>query len=185
MQRGQFQRITDDGPVDIPDPIALTWDSAMQIRQVGQDKLNKKVFVIPMLSFPDMERDSAIEARAADAKVKVVFGTESLVERILDTFYDDEIFNPPSAYLVDRIAEALVPYLADDDDDDDPDLDGGAGAHRPQNPSPAGGPPSTGGANVNLPGLQPLIGRADVVNIETVNIYQRDAASEEAGDVAG
>lgn len=186
MERGQFKRITDDGPVNIADPIALTWDSAMQIRQVGKDMLNRKIFVIPMLLFPDMERDHAIEARAADAKVKVVFGTESLVERILSAFFDDDIFNPPSGYLIDELAEALLPYLADDDDGDgenpDPDLCNGVRGPRPQDPAPTGGPKAKPAPRAELAELPPVIGHADVVNIDTVNIYQGGPAP--AGGVA-
>ena len=169
MVKGQFQRITDDGPVAIPDPIALTWDAAMQIRQVGMDRLNKRVFVIPMLSFPDMERDAAIEARAADAKVKVVFGTDNLVERILSAFYDDEIFNPPSAYMCDQLAEALLPYLADDGGDPDPDLCNGARRPKPQDPSPTGEAGSASAGEVDLGELQAIIQHADVVNVYNYN----------------
>ncbi len=100
MIRGQFQRITDDGPVAIADPIALCWDSSMRIREVVQERLNKNVFVIPFLCFPDMERDPTIEARAADAKVKTIFGVHDLVERVVGGLYDEDIYRPSSAYLV-------------------------------------------------------------------------------------
>ena len=180
MVRGQFQRITDDGPVSIADPIALCWDSSMQIREVVQEQLHKNVFVIPFLVFPDMERDPAIEARAADAKVKTIFGVDDLVERVVGGLYDEDIYRPPSAYLCDRIAEILFPYLADEDDED-PDPDGGVVKPSPQNPSPTDGSPSEGVGNADLAGLQPLIGHADVVNIDTVNIYQ--GATAPAGGV--
>lgn len=183
MVRGQFQRITDDGPVAIADPIALCWDSTMQIREVVQAKLHKSVFVTPFLVFPDMERDPAIEARAADAKVKTIFGTVDLVEAVISGLYDEEIYRPPSAHLVQRIAETLFPYLADEDDDDpEPDLCNGVRRPRPQDPSPTGEARPEPAGNVDLTGLQPVIGHADVVHIETVNVYQGAAAP--AGGVA-
>lgn len=183
MVRGQFQLITDDGPVAIPDPIALCWDSTMQIREVVEDQLHRKVFVTPFLVFPDMERDPAIEARAADAKVKTIFGVKDLVERVVSGLYDEKIYRPPSAYLVERIAEALFPYLADEEDDDsDLDLCNGARRPKPEDPSPTGAAKPAPAGEVDLAGLRPLIGRADVVNIETVNVYQGAAAP--AGGVA-
>ena len=156
MVRGQWQRITDDGPVAIADPIALTWDAAMQIREVAQEQLHKKVFVIPFLVFPDMERDAAIEARAADSKVKTIFGTNALVERVIGGLYDEEIYRPPSAYLVDRIAETLLPYLASDGDDPDLDLCNGASRPEPQDPSPTGEARSASAGEVDLGELQAI-----------------------------
>ncbi len=71
----------------------------------------------------------------------------------------------------------MFPYLADEDDDDpEPDPYGGAAKPSPQGPSPTSGALSEGVGNVDLAGLQPMIGHADVVNIETVNVYQGAAA---------
>ena len=125
LKRAQWKRITDQGPVNVPDPISLTWDSAMQIREVAQKTLRKKVFVIPMIVFPDMQHDPVIEARAAEAKVKALFGAEDLVERIIDALAGEDIFNPPSSWLVDSVAEALMPCLAEDDYDLLPDFSEG------------------------------------------------------------
>ena len=146
----------------------------MQIREVAQQKLNKKVFVIPMLIFPDMEHEAAIEARAADAKVKTIFGTKNLMERIVGAFYDEEIYHPPSAYLVEQIAETLLPYLADDGDDTFPDLCNGVRGPKPQDPPAAGGAKPERADQVDLADRQPVIGHADVVNVFNgpTTIYQ-------------
>ena len=55
--RGQWQRITDDGPVTIPCPMKVTWDAALQIREAVKRHLGRKVFVVAVLVFPDMEPD--------------------------------------------------------------------------------------------------------------------------------
>ena len=112
IHRGQFQLITDDGPVNIPCPMKVTWDAALQIRETVKRRLGRKVFVVAVLLFPDMEPDPDIEARAENDRVKVLFGADNLVERLVDLVADEEIFNPPSAWMVDEIAETLMPFLA-------------------------------------------------------------------------
>ena len=110
--RGQWQRITDDGPVTIPCPMKVTWDAALQIREAVKRRLGRKVFVVAVLVFPDMEPDPNIELRAENDRVKVLFGTHDLVERLVELVQHHEIFNPPGAWLVDKMADALLPFLA-------------------------------------------------------------------------
>ena len=112
IHRGQWQRVTDDGPVTIPCPMKVTWDAALQVREAVKRHLGRKVFVVAVLIFPDMEPDPDIELRAENDRVHVLFGTDNLVERLVDLVADEEIFNPPTAWLVDEIAETLMPFLA-------------------------------------------------------------------------
>ena len=58
-----WQRIKPDGSLEpVSCPLTNTWDAAMQMRQAIYDALNRKVFVVPVLLFPDMEPDPAIDA---------------------------------------------------------------------------------------------------------------------------
>ena len=111
INRGQWQLITDDGPVNIPCPMKVTWDAALQIRETVKRRLGRKVFVVAVLVFPDMELDPDIELRAENDRVKVLFGTDNLVERLANLVAGEDIFNPPTAWLVDEIAETLMPFL--------------------------------------------------------------------------
>ena len=90
----------------------VTWDAALQVREAVKRHLGRKVFVVAVLIFPDMEPDPDIELRAENDRVKVLFGTDNLVEHLVNLVGDEEIFNPPTAWLVDEIAEALMPFLA-------------------------------------------------------------------------
>ena len=95
----------------------VTWDAALQVREAVKRHLGRKVFVVAVLmqnpaNFPDMEPDPDIELRAENDRVKVLFGTDNLVEHLVNLVGDEEIFNPPTAWLVDEIAEALMPFLA-------------------------------------------------------------------------
>ena len=112
IHRGEWQRITNDGPVDIPCPLKLTWDTALQIRETVKRRLNRKVFVLAVLVLPDMEPDPEREARVADDRVDVLFSSHNLVERLVDLVQHYEIFNPPGAWLVEKMAETLMPFLA-------------------------------------------------------------------------
>ena len=111
INRGQWQLITDDGPVNIPCPMKVTWDAALQIRETVKRRLGRKVFVVAVLVFPDMELDPDIELRVENDRVKVLFGTDNLVERLANLVAGEDIFNPPTAWLVDEIAETLMPFL--------------------------------------------------------------------------
>ena len=186
ITRGQWQRITDDGPVTIPCPMKVTWDAALQIREAVKRHLGRKVFVVAVLVFPDMEPDIDIEIRAENDRVKVLFGTNNLVERLVDLVADEEIFNPPTAWLVDEIAETLMPFLANgDDDDDQPEL-------LPDLPEPGPKPDQPGLAerigNVDLSGRPAEIHHADIVNVYqapvTINNYGAAMEVESSEEVA-
>ena len=155
---GQFQRITDDGPVDIPCPLKVTWDAAMQIREPVSKRLGRKAFVVPVLVFPDMEPDPDIERRAEHDRVKVLFGAHNLVERLVDLVADQEIFSPPTAWQLDEIAETLMPFLADGDQSAD-ELEGQEGDV----------------SGIDVGGRPIVVHHADVVNVYhapvTVNNY--------------
>ena len=179
INRGQWQRITDDGPVNIPCPMKVTWDAALQIRETVKRRLSRKVFVVAVLIFPDMEPDPDIELRAENDRVKVLFGTDNLVERLVDLVGDEEIFSLPTAWLVDEIAETLMPFLANDggDDDEEPEL-------LLDLPKPGPKPDQPGRVecigNVDVSGRPAEVHHADVVNVYNapVTINNYDAAIE-------
>ena len=82
--------------------------------------VSRKVLVVAVLVFPDMESDPDIELRAENDRVRVLFGTENLVERLVDLVDGEEMFSPPTAWLV---AETLMPLLANNGGDDDDALE--------------------------------------------------------------
>ena len=182
ITRGQWQRITDDGPVNIPCPMKITWDAALQIREAVKRLLGRKVFVIAVLIFPDMEPNPDIELRAENDRVKVLFGTDNLVERLVDLVADEEIFNPPTAWLVDEVAEALMPFLRNGDDDQ-PDL-------LPNRPEPGPKPDQPGQAErvaiMDLTGRPLEVRHADVVNVYqapvTINNYRAAVPEADASE---
>jgi hypothetical protein len=67
-----------------------------------------------------MESDPDIELRAENDRVRGLFSTENLVERLVDLVAGEEIFSPPTAWRVD---ETLMPFLANNGGDDDDALE--------------------------------------------------------------
>ena len=150
----------------------VTWDAALQVREAVKRHLGRKVFVVAVLIFPDMEPDPDIELRAENDRVHVLFGTDNLVERLVNLVADEEIFNPPTAWLVDEIAEALMPFLASN-----------------AQVSPPTEKQEEEEANVhelNVSGRPPQVRHADVVNVYqapvTINYYYYYAAAPDVDD---
>ena len=61
--------------------------------------------------FPDMEPIPDIELRAENHRVMGLFGADNPVGRLADLVADEKMFSPPLAWLVDEIAETLMPFL--------------------------------------------------------------------------
>ena len=180
LHRAQWQVITADGPENIPDPMMVTWDAAMQIRATAKRLLHRKVFVVAVLVFPDMEPDPDIEIRAENDRVKILFGSDDLVERLINLIDEEDIFSPPTAWQVDELAEALMPFLGNGVEQPEiPDLCNGARARVPRAEATPMEPMERAGAG-DLTGLQPMIRHADTVNVFNgpVTLYQGAPAAE-------
>ena len=80
--------------------------------------LGCKVFIIPVLLFPDTPRDPLIEEWAGQRRVKVLFGADDLVDRLLALADRTEIKHPPTAdhirNEVDAVTNGLVTPARDD-----------------------------------------------------------------------
>ena len=81
----------------VPCPLTQTWDAAIAVRDAVHRVLGFKVFIIPVLLFPDIPQDRLIEEWAGQRRVKVLFGAEDLVDRLLALADRTEIKHPPTA----------------------------------------------------------------------------------------
>ena len=81
----------------MPCPLTQTWDAAIAVRDAVYRALGFKVFIIPVLLLPDTPRDPLIEEWAGQRRVKVLFGAEDLVDRLLALADRTEIKHPPTA----------------------------------------------------------------------------------------
>ena len=88
---------TVNGTEHVPCPLTQTWDAAIAVRDAVYRALGFKVFIIPVLLLPDTPQDPLIEEWAGQRRVKVLFGTHDLVDRLLALADRTEIKHPPTA----------------------------------------------------------------------------------------
>ena len=132
---GEWQLHSANGPESIPSPIAQTFDAAIAIRDIIKAQLNRKVFIFPVLCFPDMAPDPIIEARAAEAHVTVFWGGDDLIGRLKALAKTQTIHRPPTAERIAQEVELIQPGMG----------------HPAGAPAPASAP-ATADAVVELPG---------------------------------
>ena len=116
LQDGEWYLHTDDGPGRKKCPLKEASDGAFSIRDAVKRLLGRKVFVVPVLLFPDMDPDLAIQARAAGDKTQILWGGDDLVQRLLRLALQVEVKYPPTAEQVRREVEAVGPGLGLGDD---------------------------------------------------------------------
>ena len=107
VQGGIWYRSTPRGEVRVPTPLAQLWGATMALHDHLQERLGgiRSPFFIPVLLLPDMEADPAIEEWAEHTHVHVLFGTDDLVERLVDLAPHAQVLYPPTA---EEIAEEVA-----------------------------------------------------------------------------
>ena len=68
--KGEWYLVTERGRIPKKSPVMETWDGAMAIHDLVEERLGRRIFVIPVLAFPDMEPDEFIRERAAARKAE-------------------------------------------------------------------------------------------------------------------
>ena len=132
---GEWRLHSANGPETIPSPIAQTFDAAIAIRDIIKAQLHRKVFIFPVLCFPDMAPDPIIEARAAEGHVTVLWGGDDLIGRLKELAKTQTIHRPPTAERIAQEVELIQPGMG----------------HPAGAPAPASAP-ATADAVVELPG---------------------------------
>ena len=148
------------------DPVKLTWDAAMSIRAALWTQGRYKVYMVAVLVFPDMpEPDPQIQEWAANCRVNVLWGSENLVERLIEFHDVGGIYSPPTARHIEAEVAVLMPGLAED---------------LPR--AAAEGPPAADPPAMGMTARQVVIQHADVVNVYTVGAAADDGG---AAPIAG
>lgn len=100
LQEGIWYRwdIPCGGYVKVPKcPVYVTADSTMSLRNEVAEAEGRSKFFIPVLYFPDMEPDEAIINRVERSNVHLVWGTESLLERLAEIAREVRVWHTPRA----------------------------------------------------------------------------------------
>ena len=103
---------TSQGEEHVPCPLTQTWDAAIAVRDAVNRVLGFKTFIIPVLLLTDTPHDPFIEEWATQRKVKVLFGADNLVDRLLELAHRTGVKHPPTAAHilneVDAVTNGLV-----------------------------------------------------------------------------
>ena len=67
----------------MPCPLTQTWDAALAVRDAVYRVLGFEIFIIPVLLFTDTPPNQTIEEWAGQRRVRVLFGGDGLVDRLL------------------------------------------------------------------------------------------------------
>ena len=145
---------TVNGTEYVPCPLTQTWDAAIAVRDAVYRALGFKIFIIPVLLLPDTPPNQAIEKWATQRRVKVLFGADNLVDRLLELADRMDIKHPPAAYHIQNEVDAVTNGLV----------------------VPAGDGPAPEPVEE---AAQDLIARQVVIHhVDTVNVYVSQAYSD-------
>ena len=94
-------------------PVTQAWDAAMSIPEAIQREFHRRVYIVGVLAFPDMEPDQIIVNAAARQRIEVIFGTDHWVERLAELAAPRGIIRPPTPGQIEQEVSLVMPELAD------------------------------------------------------------------------
>ena len=109
FQEGEWVLRSVEGPQPVDSPVLQARDSAMSFKDAVKESLGRKIYVVAVLVFPDMDPDQDIMDEAGRQKVTVLFGTRSLVDRMLQSADTQEIIMPPTPSRIQEEAQLFIP----------------------------------------------------------------------------
>ena len=99
---------TSQGEEHVPCPLTQTWDAAIAVRDAVNRVLGFKTFIIPVLLLTDTPPDPSIKEWAWRRRVKVLFGADNLVGRLLELADRARVQHPPTAAHILNEVEAVT-----------------------------------------------------------------------------
>ena len=105
---GQWYLHTPDGLEITSSPLQQADDSAMGLRNEIHRNTGFKVFIIPVVVFPDMAPDPAIEGCAQRTNVKVIWGAEHLLADLAAVARRVVVDHPPRANYIENEVWAVT-----------------------------------------------------------------------------
>ena len=100
IERGVLYLMMPDGTErQVGSVLKECWDATMALHKWLQARVQdgrRSPFMVPVVIFPDMAPDEAIEAWAVQAGVRVIWGSDHLVQRLIDMAATCRFFYPPT-----------------------------------------------------------------------------------------
>ena len=100
IKRGVLYLLMPDGTEHrVGSVLKECWDATMALHRWLQERIpdGRSPFMVPVALFPDMAPDEAIEAWAVQAGVRVIWGSDHLVQRLIDMAATCRFFYPPTS----------------------------------------------------------------------------------------
>ena len=124
-----YHRADDGGVVSVEDPLESAWQAAMAVRDDIIRDFDFGGFVLPVTVFADMEPDETILEMKGRRGVKVLWGLDDLVERVIDQLPESKRRSNLNAKYVDKdllvLSESPEPYDPGSTDEVEVDLGSG------------------------------------------------------------
>ena len=100
IERGVLYLLMPDGTEHrVGSVLKECWDATLALHRWLQERIpdGRSPFMAPVVTFPDMAPDEAIEAWAVQAGVRVIWGSDHLVQRLIDMAATCRFFYPPTS----------------------------------------------------------------------------------------
>ncbi len=146
----------------VPDPLKEAWRSAIAVHDRLVRELEIGAYVVPVAIFPDMEPDADIMREAEPTSVKVLWGPDDQVRKLVDLLGEKEMRTAFNGSYIEREVRVLQRP---------PSVEASVPAEpvseaAPEDAAPENGPPEVGGRIGAL-----VIQRAETVNINLTIVY--------------
>lgn len=103
-----YRRGADGGDIKVADPLETVWEAGMAARDEIHRPINFSGFVVPVAVFTDMDPDETILEQRGSPGVKVLWGLDDLVERVIRQLPEDKRKSDLSSKYIEKDVRALT-----------------------------------------------------------------------------
>ena len=103
-----YRRGADGRDIEVADPLETVWEAGMAARDEIHRDYNFGGFVVPVAVFTDMDPDETILEERGSPGVKVLWGLDDLVERVIRQLPEDKRRSDLSSKYIQRDVKALT-----------------------------------------------------------------------------
>ena len=103
-----YRRGADGRDIEVADPLETVWEAGMAARDEIHRDYNFGGFVVPIAVFADMDPDETILEERGSPGVRVLWGLDDLVERVIRQLPEDKRRSNLSSKYIERDVKALT-----------------------------------------------------------------------------
>ena len=103
-----YRRDADGRDIEVADPLETVWEAGMAARDEIHRDYNFGGFVVPVAVFTDMDPDETILEERGSPGVKVLWGLDDLVERVIRQLPEDKRKSDLNSKYVEKDVRALT-----------------------------------------------------------------------------